>query len=228
MAKSAKFATRYRLHPSPTPRQANTLRIRTQEVIENKASCPETEPEKTRKTPQEAEKTPQIPLANPGIASPGAPTTAKQRPATQWHNPAMKFLFTTLALLTLAGCAKDINNKDAVKSAIMKRVAKTGFDVSAMKVDVTQVSFHDQDAVATVAFLPNGGPPESAVKFKYNLHRQNDEWVATGIAQGAGMAPHGGTAPGANPHAGGVMGGLDQTPPSPSLPAGHPPIGKQP
>jgi hypothetical protein len=140
----------------------------------------------------------------------------------------MKRVLLAIAVLSLAGCAKDINNKDAVKAAIMKRVSKTGFDVKAMNVDVTQVSFHDQDAVATVAFLPNGGPPQSAVTFKYNLHRQNDEWVATGLAGSTGAAA------GANPHGGamgGVPGGMDSLPPSsaPSgnLPAGHPPIGKK-
>ena len=74
----------------------------------------------------------------------------------------MRQVILAVAVLSLAGCAKDINNKDAVRAAILKRVSKTGFDVKAMKVDVTQVSFHDQDAVATVAFIPNGGPPQSA------------------------------------------------------------------
>ncbi len=134
----------------------------------------------------------------------------------------------------MAGCSKNINNKDAVKAAIMKRVSKTGFDVNAMQVDITQVSFHDQDAVATVAFIPKGGPPGSAVTFKYNLHRQNDEWVATGLSQGAGMAPHGGGASGANPHGGtvtppmgGSMEGIGPADPSKPLPAGHPPIGSR-
>lgn len=147
----------------------------------------------------------------------------------------MKYLLTAVAILSLAGCGKDINNKEAVKAAIVKRVAKTGFDTSAMQVDVTNVSFHDQDAVATVAFIPKGGPAQSAVTFKYNLHRQNDEWVATGLAQGgSNMADHtGGAAPG-----GSTMSPLPgMTAPTPAipgpvdtskpLPAGHPPIGKQ-
>lgn len=130
----------------------------------------------------------------------------------------MKHLLTVVAILCLAACGKDINNKEAVKAAIVKRVSKTGFDVNSMQVDVKQVSFHDRDAVATVAFLPKGGPEQSAVTFKYNLHREKDEWVATGIAQSAtGTAPHGG--------------GMSAGPVDPSqqtLPAGHPPIGKQP
>jgi hypothetical protein len=127
----------------------------------------------------------------------------------------VKYFLIAVALLGLAGCGKDINNKEAVKAAVMKRVAKTGFDVKAMDVDVTQVSFHDQDAVATVSFLPKGGPQASAVTFKYNLHKQNDEWVATGLAGGnSGMAAHTGGAPAPTPDSGSA------------LPAGHPPIGQ--
>ena len=141
----------------------------------------------------------------------------------------MKYLLVAVAILGLAGCAKNINNKDAVKAAIVKRVAKTGFDTNAMQVDVTNVSFHDQDAVATVAFVPKGGPAQSAVTFKYNLHRQNDEWVATGLAQGGtNMAAHEGAAagegaPDASPHA--VPSIPSPVDPSKPLPAGHPPIG---
>jgi hypothetical protein len=126
--------------------------------------------------------------------------------------------------LWLAGCAKDINNKEAVKAAIVKRVSKTGFDVNSMQVDVTQVSFHEQDAIATVAFVPKGGPAQSAVTFKYNLHREKDEWVATGLAQGgSGAAAHGGGMTG-----GDATQGLGAPDPSQPLPAGHPPVGKQP
>jgi hypothetical protein len=128
----------------------------------------------------------------------------------------VRFFVVAAAALSLAGCAKDINNKEAVKAAIEKRVAKTGFDVNAMTVNVTQVSFHGQDAVATVAFIPKGGPEQGAVTFKYNLHREKDEWVATGLSQGGNMAAHTGMAP--------------DTPVDPSrpLPAGHPPIGTPP
>jgi hypothetical protein len=122
-------------------------------------------------------------------------------------------------VLCLVGCAKDINNKEAVKAAIEKRVAKTGFDVKAMQVDVKQVSFHDQDAVATVAFVPKDAPPQSAVTFKYNLHRQKDEWVATGLAQGGNAMGSGHPAAGDGT---GMMGPVDGSQP---LPSGHPPIG---
>ena len=142
------------------------------------------------------------------------------------HNSGVKYPIFAIAILSLVSCGKNIDNKEAVKAAIVKRVAKTGFDVNSMQVDVTTVSFHGQDAIATVAFIPKGGPAQSAVTFKYNLHRQNDEWVATGLAQGgANMAAHTGqpdSAPSMSSPA--IPSPID---PSKPLPAGHPPIGKQ-
>lgn len=136
----------------------------------------------------------------------------------------MKYLLFAVAILGLLSCGKNINNKEAVKAAIEKRVAKTGFDVKAMEVNVTNVSFHDQDAVATVSFVPKGGTAQSAVTFKYNLHREKDEWVATGLAQGgSGMGAHTGAVPPVT--SGGIdMGSPDSGTPRP-LPSGHPPIG---
>ncbi len=140
----------------------------------------------------------------------------------------MKRLFLGLAVLSLLACGKNINNKEAVKAAIVKRVQKTGFDVNSMQVDVTNVSFHDQDAVATVSFVPKGGAAQNAVTFKYNLHREKDEWVATGLAQG-GMQSSGGQP---NPHGGLPPATASPMAPGPAdpsrpLPAGHPPIGSQ-
>jgi hypothetical protein len=146
----------------------------------------------------------------------------------------VKSLVFAASLLSLVGCGKNIDNKEAVKTAIVKRVSKTGFDVKTMQVDVTNVSFHDQDAVATVSFTPTGGPPQSAVTFKYNLHKQNDEWVATGLAQGGagsdmgahtGVLPQGGSAPAGSMPV--TPGALPPADPSKPLPPGHPPIGKQ-
>jgi hypothetical protein len=130
-----------------------------------------------------------------------------------------------MSLLSLVGCGKDINNKDAVRAAIAKRVGKT-FNLNDMEVNVTNVSFHDQDAVATVAFVPKGGAPQNAVTFKYNLHRQKDEWIATGLAQGGtNMAAHSGAAGGVDATEGAPTATPGPIDPSKPLPAGHPPIG---
>ncbi len=125
------------------------------------------------------------------------------------------------ALACVVACKKDINNEAAVRAAIQKRVEKTGFTLDKMGVNVTRVTFHDDEAQATVSFVPKGGPPDSGVTFKYNLRRDKDEWVVTGPATGDSAAGH--TGMGAQP---GVV-PPGQVDPSAPLPAGHSPIGSK-
>jgi hypothetical protein len=134
-----------------------------------------------------------------------------------------------LAALFLAGCAKNIENKEAVRAAIEKRVVKTGFDLQSMSVNISRVEFHGQKAEATASFIPKGGSAAGAVAFNYNLERQKDEWVVTSLQQGSMSGHTGGAVPGApapgtaaHPPATGVP--ID---PSQPLPPGHPSVGKQ-
>lgn len=139
----------------------------------------------------------------------------------------MKLSILFLAALILTGCAKDIENKDAVRAAIEKRVVRTGFDLQTMAVNVSRVEFHGNKAEATASFIPKGGSPSGAVSFNYNLERQKDEWVVTSLQQGS-MAGHAGGAglpasPG-TPGAGRPSG--VPVDPSRPLPPGHPSVGK--
>jgi hypothetical protein len=135
----------------------------------------------------------------------------------------VKLTIVVLAALCLAGCAKDIDNKDAIRAAIEKRVVKTGFDLQTMSVNVTHVSFHGKQAEATATFVPRGGTAAGGVAFNYNLERQKDEWVVTSLQQGS-MASH------AGPNGGAPAGSPSGRPPADQakpLPPGHPPVGKQ-
>jgi hypothetical protein len=144
----------------------------------------------------------------------------------------LRILF--LAPLFLTGCAKDIDNKEAVKAAIEKRVIKTGFDLQTMAVNVSRVEFHGNKAEATASFVPKGGSPSSGVAFSYNLERQKDEWVVTSLQQGS-MAGHTGSAgmpgmpttpaPGTGNQGSGRPSGVPIDPSRP-LPPGHPSVGK--
>jgi hypothetical protein len=135
----------------------------------------------------------------------------------------VKLISVVLAALCLAGCAKDIDNKDAIRAAIEKRVVKTGFDLQSMSVNITRVSFHGKQAEATATFVPKGSTGSGSVAFNYNLERQKDEWVVTSLQQGS-MAGHAGP--------GGGAGGKDEAhpggpiDPSQPLPPGHPSVGK--
>ncbi len=104
-------------------------------------------------------------------------------------------------LLTL-GCAKDINNKEAIKEAVMKRLANvSGLNMSSMDIDVTKVSFSGNAAEAQVGFKAKGAS-ESMLSMSYKLERKGDIWEVKSSTRGAG---------------GGVGDGGSQ------LPAGHPP-----
>ncbi|MDQ6677543.1 MAG: hypothetical protein M3Z09_09635 [Acidobacteriota bacterium] len=85
-----------------------------------------------------------------------------------------------LAALSLAGCAKNIDNKEAVQEGVRKGVAKRGIDVNQMDVNVTAVSFHGNTADATVAFAPKGTPASNGVTFNYQLEHVKDEWIIKG------------------------------------------------
>ena len=131
----------------------------------------------------------------------------------------MKPLALALALLTLAGCAKNIQTKEAVKEAVMAyltaRQEKTGINMSAMSVEVANVTFQADHAMATVAFNLKTG--ESGMQMNYELERAGNQWTVKGasIADAPGGAPPGALPPG-HPPAGGA-----------GLPPGHPPAGPQ-
>jgi hypothetical protein len=114
------------------------------------------------------------------------------------------------ALCLLAACTKDIQNKDAVRGAIVDylnaRPDKMGDTVN---VGVSTVTFAagGNEAHANVMFTPKAGG--AGMEMAYTLDRKGDKWVVRPHAAEGGASPHG--APG-----------------MPVLPPSHPPIGKQP
>jgi hypothetical protein len=124
-------------------------------------------------------------------------------------------LFLSAALLLAAllqeSCSKkDIQNPEAIRQAVLEdlqaRQAKTGVDLSALKIEVPSVTFNRDEARATVSFVPKGG--QGGMQMPYTLARKGDKWVVTD--RGA-------------PHATLPAGASDQP-----LPAGHPSVGATP
>ncbi len=113
------------------------------------------------------------------------------------------------AFSMLAACTKDIQNKEAVRGAIVDylnaRPDKIGESVN---VEVSSLTFTSsgKEAHANVKFTPKAGG--QGMQMPYDLDRKGDTWVVR--AHSAGEA---------NPHG---AGGL------PSLSPNHPPLGKQP
>ena len=132
------------------------------------------------------------------------------------------------ALVLLSGCRKDIQNKEAVRQGVLNYLAKRS-DLSAMDVAVSDVSFHKDEANATVHFQAKGSPDTGAgMEIKYILERKGDQWVVKGRSSMAGSGhgvPAGGDAgqlPSGHPAVPGARGS------SPALPPGHPPLGQPP
>jgi len=117
--------------------------------------------------------------------------------------------------LLLGACArKNIENKDAIRQAVIEylnsRQAQTGLDMSTMDVNVTAMAFERDTARATVEFRVKNS--EAGMQLNYTLDRKGDKWVVQ--ARQDGGQGHGVVTP---PDGSG-------TPPPGQLPPGHPSI----
>ena len=131
-----------------------------------------------------------------------------------------RFALLALAAL-LAACSKDIQTTEAVRSAVLEylaaRAGETGLNMGQMQVDIAAVSFEKDTARTTVSIKPKG--VEAGMQISYTLDRKGDKWVVR-----PNTNPH----PNAMPE--GAMPSSGKAPPIPpgaTMPAGHPPIGKQ-
>jgi hypothetical protein len=130
-----------------------------------------------------------------------------------------------VAALLLAACArKNIENKDAVRQAVVEylsaRQAQTGLDMSTMDVNVLAMTFERDTARATVEFRVKNS--DAGMQLNYTLDRKGDKWVVQArqdTGQGHGVVTPPGDA--GNPASG-------QLPPGhPSVPAPQPTSPKQ-
>lgn len=112
------------------------------------------------------------------------------------------------AVLLLAGCGRDIKNKEKVQQAILERLqTRSGLDLKSLDVTTTSVSFDRNLAYATVAFHPKGDSNvSSGMLMKYTLENRDGKWVVIKIGDSQGHAM------------GRTESGAD------GLPPGHPPV----
>ena len=127
----------------------------------------------------------------------------------------------------LAGCKRGVQNEQAVRQAVIDYLATRNFNVASMQVDVTSVTFRQNEADAAVSFRPKGSTGAPGMTMNYKLEMKGDRWVVKGKAEAGGM-PHS-TAPGAMPH-GAMPGDAGAAMPHDAMgqmPPGHPPVGGQ-
>src|SRR5580698_9935178 len=74
-----------------------------------------------------------------------------------------------VSTVLLGGCAKNIQNQDAVKQGVMTYLAKRS-DLLAMDVSVTSVAFQQDEATAQVHFQAKGNSsPAAGMTMQYAL-----------------------------------------------------------
>jgi hypothetical protein len=123
------------------------------------------------------------------------------------------------ATVLLGACAKDIQNKQALKDGVVEyltaRMSQTGLDVKLMDVDISGMTFERDQARATVVFRPKGSTEGAGMTMNYSFDRKGDKWVVHG-RQDSAVNPHGAGGLSTLPIPGG-----DSAPAV--LPPGHPP-----
>jgi hypothetical protein len=137
-----------------------------------------------------------------------------------------------VSLTVLGGCKRDIQNTEAVRRGVLTYFSKRS-DLLSMDVSVTNVTYSDNEATATVHVQAKGSNiPGSGMDMRYLLERKGNDWVVKSRAggeahgsEGTGMPPgHPAVQPGMQPSTQpstqpGSIGAMPQT-----LPPGHPAI----
>jgi len=109
----------------------------------------------------------------------------------------------------LYACNKPPQTKEAVKQGVVEHLGKgAGLDLASMDVEVTAVSFSDNQAKATVNFRPKSSP-DQGMQMNYTLESKGNKWV---VLKKAGSS--------SSPHGDGTVGPA----PTGDLPPGHPPV----
>ncbi len=108
------------------------------------------------------------------------------------------------------GCSRSAGGKEAIRQGVIEHLSgRAGLDVKAMQVDVTSVTFRENEADAVVSFRPKGvSDPGAGMQMQYTLEKKGDRWVVKGKRE-SGTSPHGGA----------------PATPGGTLPPGHPPMG---
>jgi len=151
-------------------------------------------------------------------------------------NRAALHLGLVAMLAGIAGCSQPQSDSDAIRAAINQHLSTLNtINMSAMDMNVVNVSIQGDQAQAVAEFTLKGGAPQgSPMQVSYSLGKQNGNWVVQSSQPMGAMAQQ--PPPGQNPQQG-------STPPSSqslpdfrslvnsgsgsNLPPGHPAVNSQ-
>jgi hypothetical protein len=145
--------------------------------------------------------------------------------------------FTILGFLALVvGCKQQQSDTDGIRAGINQHLnsLKT-LNLSAMDMNIQNVSIQGNQAQVQVEFRPKTGSPQGAgMQVNYSLVKQDGNWIVQNTQPAGGSLEH--PAPGQNPDANSTSPASGAVPdfskllhngaPS-SLPPGHPPVNAQ-
>jgi hypothetical protein len=150
----------------------------------------------------------------------------------------VRFTCGLVLLAALSACNRGNQSKDAIRAGVMDylsgKTSSLALNMSAMNVEVTNVTFSGNQAEAAVTITPKSAPG-GGMSVNYHLEQEGTKWVVKG-RKDAGGTPHGGgavpaagepgpVAPGTeNPHGAMPPGGAGGKMPSPD---DLPPTGKK-
>jgi hypothetical protein len=148
-------------------------------------------------------------------------------------------ILTFAACCTVGGCKKQQSDKDAIRAGILQHLTAVGtLNISAMEMDIRNVSINGNQAHAEVEFRPKtGAAPGTGMQVAYNLEKREGLWTVLKTQAAGGMMQH--PDPNQNPHQNQAVhsGSLPDfnavlnpaAAPAPSaLPPGHPQPSSQP
>ena len=91
----------------------------------------------------------------------------------------------------MAGCNRGAENPEAVRTAILDYLAtERKLNVANMQVDVTALTFRQNEADASVSIGTKGGSGGPGMTMNYTLEKKGNVWAVKGRSDNGGT-PHG-------------------------------------
>jgi hypothetical protein len=147
-------------------------------------------------------------------------------------------ILTFTAFCTVSGCKKQPSDNDAIRVGILQHLTAVGtLNISAMQMDIRNVSINGNQAHAEVEFRPKtGAAPGTGMQVAYNLEKRDGAWTVLKTQAAGGMMQH--PDPNQNPHQNQAVhsGSLPNfsdvlkpaaAPAQTALPPGHPQVAPQ-
>ena len=130
------------------------------------------------------------------------------------YNQVVRFTCVLVLFAALTACNRGNQSKEAIRQGVIDylsgRTSSLALNMSAMDVQVTNVTFNGNQAEAAVSITPKG-VTGGGMNVAYHLEQEGSKWIVKGrkdvggAPHGAGVVPSAAAPDGENPHGGGAM-----------------------